>query len=81
MSKGDAVSYSLETLRAIRAEVHGKVEASVIERLDAVIQELEASRREDPGKYTAGDILTLVGEIVQLLPAVVELVDKLQGCR
>jgi hypothetical protein len=69
----------LETLWAIRAEVYGDVESSVIAQLDEVIQKLAAARRENPSRYTAQDILMMVGKIIEFLPAIARLLEQLQS--
>lgn len=70
---GDA----LESLRRVRAEVLGSVENSVIEQIDEVISKLEEADANNPGKYSAMDMLSALGKIVELIPAVAKLLELL----
>ena len=69
----------LSQLRAVRAEVYGDVESGVIVVLDEVIQKLEAAQLENPSRYSARDILLMVGKVIELLPAIASLLELLQN--
>jgi hypothetical protein len=67
---------SVEALIALRAELHGSVEDSVLESLDEVISDLE-DIQQHPDKISASDMLRVLGQILEALPAVVELIQIL----
>jgi hypothetical protein len=71
------IGVSLDLLHAIRAEVHGSVEDSVIERLDEAIKKLEEADENDARKYTALEILSMLGKVVELIPAIALLLEWL----
>ena len=64
---------SLEALIMLREELHGSVEDSVLEALDKVIDDLQ-SIQQHPDKISASDVLNVLGQILETLPAIVELI-------
>ncbi len=69
---------ALDLLRQLRAEVHGNVESSVVERLDQAIQALDATQHENSWKPDKDELLAILGILVQLLPAVAQLIASLK---
>ena len=76
---GQLLEECLAQLRAVRAELYEDVESGVIEVLDEVIQKLEAAQQENPCRYSAQDILLMVGRVIELLPAIASLLELLQN--
>jgi hypothetical protein len=75
------IADSLEALHAVRAEVRGDVDASVVERLDEVIEELESVRRAEANRHRAQDILVIVAKAIELLPSVAKLLEQVRKWR
>ena len=71
------IGVSLDLLYAIRAEVHGSVENSVIEQLDEVIKKLQEADENGAKKFTALEILSMLGKVVELIPAIALLLEWL----
>jgi hypothetical protein len=69
---------SIEALLQLRAELHGSVEDSVMETLDKVISDLEAIQQHSD-KISAIDVLNIIGEALQALPAIAELIRILSA--
>lgn len=67
----------LRLLMQLRAEVHGNVENSVIEKLDQAIQKLDAAQCRNSRKLSRDHLLAILGKVVQMLPAVAELIERL----
>ena len=70
---------SVEVLKDLRTELHGKAEDCVLVALNKVIADLEQALLENPAKMTPKDILVLVGSILEKLPAIVEAVKIITG--
>lgn len=68
---------SVEVLKSLRAELHDKVECSVIKRFDETIRNLEALGENDTHQYNATEILTLLGTMVELIPSIGKAVEYL----
>jgi hypothetical protein len=68
---------SAEELKCLRADLHGKVEDSVIERLDGVILELELFQTGDTCQYDLFEILNLLGCAMELTPSIGKLIEYL----
>ena len=64
---------SIDMLKSIQSELHSSVEKSVIETLDKVIADLEASQ-QSPGKINAHDLLIVLASVLDKLPAIVEII-------
>jgi len=69
---------SIDALIMLRLELHGSVDDSVLETLDKVISDLEATRNE-PSKISAQDTLRLLGTILDKLPVIVEIIHVLSN--
>lgn len=69
---------SVEALECLRAELHGNVEDSVIQRLDEVIWELEIAQEAYPDRCTAEFVLNLFGLVLEHLPEIVVSLDVLR---
>jgi hypothetical protein len=69
---------AIEALIMLRMELHGSVDDSVLQTLDKVISDLEASRNE-PSKVSAQDALRLLGTVLDKLPAIVEIIRILSN--
>ena len=69
---------AIEALIMLRMELHGSVDDSVLQTLDKVISDLEASRNE-PNKVSAQDALRLLGTVLDKLPAIVEIIRILSN--
>ena len=67
---------SVEALVILRAELRGSVEDSVLEKLDKVISDLE-SIQQHPDKISASDVLNVLGQVLETLPAIVEMIHIL----
>lgn len=68
---------SVEELKSIRSELNGKVEDSVIKRLDGIILELEILQAEDTHQYDSVRVLNLLGCALELVPSIGKLVEYL----
>lgn len=68
---------SVEELKSIRSELNGKVEDSVIKRLDGIILELEILQAEDTHQYDPVRVLNLLGCALELVPSIGKLVGYL----
>ena len=66
---------SAEELKCLRAELHGKVENSVIERLDGIILELEILQTRDTRQYDSFEVLKLLGRAMELVPSIGKLIE------
>ena len=68
---------SVEVLKDLRSELHGKAEDDVLETLDKVITDLEKVLEENPSKISTDDVLKIIGSVIEKLPAIVELIRYL----
>ena len=73
----DNVRNVRKLLMQLRADVHGNVENSVVEKLDRAIQELDVAERRSSRKLSRDDLLAVLGRVVQMLPAVAQLIERL----
>jgi len=69
---------SIDTLKSVRAELHGNVENSVLEMLDNAIFDLE-NLQQDSDKISARDVLFVLGQVLEKLPIIVELIHRLSN--
>jgi len=69
---------SIDTLKSVRAELHGNVENSVLEMLDNAIFDLE-NLQQDSDKISARDVLYVLGQVLEKLPIIVELIHRLSN--
>ena len=69
---------SLELLREIRVQVRGNVESSAAEKLDEAISKLEAAQRGTPDKLSRVELLAILGIVVELIPAVAQLIERIK---
>jgi len=74
MQQLDLFRNLLEDVRTLRAEIHGKVDVGVLERIDQTIMELERFRHSPDGPRNA---LILLGIIVEYLPSIIKAIDSL----
>lgn len=77
--KDRAVAEAAEVIKSLRAELHGSVESSVIDRLDQIIRDLERLHSEESEHNNAQMILEAVGtaiEIAGLIATVYQLVSN-----
>lgn len=80
MSEKDALLMeTLELLEEVRAEVHDDVDDSVVEQLDEAIRMLKQAQHSKGAKLSSYDLLTILGQVVQALPAIAKLIDLLQN--
>ncbi len=68
---------SADGLKNLRAELHGKVEDSVIKRLDEIILDLETYQDQDTHEYDPVQILSLLGSAMELIPSIGRLIEYL----
>lgn len=68
---------SVEALRSVRSELNGKVDDSVIERLDGIILELEILQAEDTRQNDPVRVLKLLGSAMELIPSIGKLIEYL----
>lgn len=69
---------SVDILKEIRAGLHDNVEDSVVEKLDEVIHDLEASQFGNTKKViTALEILILLGTLMQKVPEIAATIEFL----
>jgi len=77
----------LEQLYAVREEVQSAIEASVStqfrvdRRLNEVIQKLEEAQDESPNKRIRQEILMMFGQVIEMLPAIAQLLERLRDGR
>ena len=69
---------SVATLTMLRSELHGSVADSVLETLDEVIKDLEALQQK-PNEISAHDVLYIMGAVLDIVPAIVEIVHLVSG--
>jgi hypothetical protein len=72
------LSSSIDTLKSVRLELHGNVENSVLEMLDNAIFDLE-NLQQDSNKISARDVLYVLGQVLEKLPIIVELIHRLSN--
>ena len=71
--KVELLRSSIDMLKSIRLELHGNTENSVLEMLDKAISDLEAFQQA-PEEISAQDVLCTLGQVLEKLPALVELI-------
>jgi len=69
---------SIDTLKSVREELHGNVENSVLEMLDNAIFDLE-NLQQDSDKISAHYVLYVLGQVLEKLPIIVELIHRLSN--
>jgi hypothetical protein len=72
---------TLERLRDVRAEVHDDVERSVIKQLDEAIWMLEETQCNERVELSLHEVLKLLGKVIEVLPAMAQLLVLLRDCR
>ena len=72
------LSSSIDTLKSVREELHGNVENSVLEMLDNAIYDLE-NLQQNSSNVNARDVLYILGQVLDKLPVIVELIHKLSN--
>ena len=70
-------SFELHIL--VRAELHGKVEDSVLQKLDKDGNILDKAQNDDAHKISSADVLKILGTVVEYIPAVAEAIKLLSG--
>ena len=78
MSNQKLLRHSVELLREIRSELSDTVEDSVLVELDQIIVNLEMAQKDDSQEFNATDILFLLGSILDYLPLVIQITEKLR---
>ena len=69
---------SIDTLKSIRQELHNNIENSVLETLDEAISDLEYIQQSSD-QISAHDVLYILGQILEKLPMIVELIHILSN--
>ena len=64
--KQKAVVEAVEVIKALRTELHGSVESSVIDRLDRIIRDLERLHSEESEQSNTQMILDAVGTAIEI---------------
>ena len=64
---------STDTLKSIRQELHNNIENSVLEMLDEAISDLEYIQQSSD-EISAYDVLNILGQVLDKLPMIVELI-------
>ena len=67
-----------QSLKSVRLELHGNVENSVLEMLDKAIFNLE-NLQQGSNKVSARDVLYVLGQVLEKLPIIVELIHRLSN--
>ena len=71
----------LELLREVREKVQSDTENSVVNQLDEVMLELEEISRERQPQITPQQLLEWLGKAIELVPAIVKLIELLNALR
>lgn len=64
---------SIDALESIRLELHGNVEDSVLDMLDKAISDLEEIQQGSK-EISARDVLNILGQVLEKLPVLIELI-------
>ena len=72
---------SIEALKCLRMEMQGRVEDSVMTKLDEIIHDLEQAEAGHGRALTTADVLRLVGAGIELIPAVAKMIEWLQAMK
>ena len=76
--KAELLRSSIDTLKSVRLELYGNVENSVVEMLDKAIFDLE-SFQQDSSKVSTRDVLYVLGQVLEKLPVIIELIHILSN--
>lgn len=76
--KAELLRSSIDTLKSVRLELYGNVENSVVEMLDTAIFDLE-SLQQNPEKVSTQDVLNALGQVLEKLPMIIELIHILSN--
>jgi hypothetical protein len=76
--KAELLRSSIDTLKSVRLELYGNVENSVVEMLDKAIVDLE-SFQQDSSKVSTRDVLSVLGQVLEKLPVIIELIHILSN--
>jgi hypothetical protein len=76
--KAELLRSSIDTLKSVRLELYGNVENSVVEMLDKAIVDLE-SFQQDSSKVSTRDVLNVLGQVLEKLPVIIELIHILSN--
>ena len=76
--KAELLRSSIDTLKSVRLELYGNVENSVVEMLDKAIVDLE-SFQQDSSKVSTRDVLYVLGQVLEKLPVIIELIHILSN--
>ena len=68
---------TIDLLKRIRSETHGRGDDSVIRQLNEIILDLEAEYAKGKGSIDAKKVLELLGKFVVALPVFAKLIRKL----
>ena len=69
---------TLEHLGSVREKVHSNVEDSVLEELDQAIMVLETAGRDGSPRFSAQDLLVMIGVFLDLMPFIANLINRLR---
>ena len=75
MIKNQLLRSSIEVLLQLQKELKGHVDKSVSDKLDEVIKNL-LGLQKNPERIKAKDILFILGSLLDVIPAIVEIVHK-----
>ena len=77
--KADAqlLKKTIDLLKKIRSETHGRGDDSAVQKLDEVIKDLEAELAKGDGSIDADKLLKVLGEIIKALSFISSLIDIL----
>lgn len=76
--KAELLRSSIDTLKSVRLELHGNVENSTLEMLDKAIYDLE-NLQQDSDEISTRDVLYVLGQVLEKLPVIVELIHILSN--
>jgi len=68
---------TIDLLKRIRSETHGRWDDSAVQTLDEVIKDLEAEFAKDEKRIKTDKVLKLLGKFINVLPFISKLIDML----
>lgn len=68
---------SIQALKSLRTEVHGKVGNSVVKRIDKIIRDLERAKKTGKCQYSAIELLKLLAFGIEQFPAIEKAIGQL----
>ncbi|MDE1464832.1 hypothetical protein [Spartinivicinus poritis] len=70
---------ALELLREVRKEVHTEVEAGELAKIDQSIELLEKQLECSDKNVSQMEVLSAIGKVVQYIPSIAKLIEKLSN--